>query len=301
MSFLDSLLRVPPGRFEDPLSFRSAWRARSEGSSPIDAALVGGAMADRLGYAFLAGYTSAVRRLVGLPQGVAGCLVASEARGAHPSAIETTLTPSGRGMTLSGEKRWATLAGEGDCLLVLAAMAPDAGPRKDLRLVRVPAKAPGVRTERMPAAPFAPEIPHYRVRLDEVAVREESILPGDGWSDWVRPFRTLEDTHVAGAAAAWLLAVARREGWPVDLVGRLAATLIALRWLALEDPSAPEVQVALSGALAQLDGLIADTGPWWDAGDPELAARWRRDAPLLHIADHARAERLARATERLPR
>ena len=300
MSFLETLFRVPQGRFEDLEGFRAAWRARAD-LPPIDAAIIGGALADRLGYAFLAGYTSAVRRLVGTPAGTAGAILATEAGGAHPAAIETRLTRGSRGYTLTGEKTWATLAAQADLLLVLAVEGAPVEGRKRLRIVRLAKNSPGVRMQARPPTPFVPEIPHYHVTFDDVAVRDEAILPGDGWSDWIRPFRTVEDTHVAAATAAFLLATARRLGGPPEELARLVARLTALRWFALEDPSAPEIQLGVAGALAGLDASVAALEPAWAAAEPKCAARWRRDAPLLRVADRVRAERLERALERLSR
>lgn len=299
MSFLETLLRVPRAHHEDLDTFRTAWRGRTE-KSPIDAALVGGAMADRLGYAFAAGYTSAVRRLVGLPWASAGAILASEEKGAHPAHIETMLTRGPRGYSLTGRKRWGTLAAQADCLYILANDGAPVDGRRRLRLVRLSRNTPGVRMQIRPPTPFTPEVPHYDVTFDEVAVREESILPGDGWTDWIRPFRMVEDTHVAGATAAYLLGTARRVGGPPETLARLVARLVALRWFAIEDPSAPEIQLGVAGALAGLDDSVTALLPLWDAADPEGAARWRRDAPLLRIADSARAARLDNAIQRLP-
>ncbi|MES2641409.1 MAG: acyl-CoA dehydrogenase family protein [Myxococcota bacterium] len=274
-------------------AFRTAWSAlAARWPSPIDHAIVGGALADRLGYAYAAGYGAALRSLVPtLGRDTTACLCITEAGGGHPRAIQTALVADGEGFTLTGAKRWATLAGDGDVLLVAASTGWDAE-RNQLRLVRLPADTPGVRFVALPPTPFTPEVPHYEVTFDAVRVDASAVLPGDGYTTYIKPFRTIEDIHVSAAAAAYLLASARSGGWPVALAGRLAALVVTLRALAGAPPDAPATHVALGGALALLDELSAAAA--WAPGDP-AAARWHRDAPLLRIAEKARATRLAAA------
>ena len=50
--------------------------------------------------------------------------------------------------------------------------------------------------EDRPPTPFAPEIPHARITLANVTVRDEDVLPGDGYARYLKPFRTIEDTFV---------------------------------------------------------------------------------------------------------
>src|SRR5204863_1071589 len=92
----------------------------------IDRALLGGAVADRLAFAFAAGYTEALRALVPQLDGVTS-LCATEAAGNHPRAIRTTLTPiAGDRYVLRGRKQWATAANEAAHLLVVASLGEDA-------------------------------------------------------------------------------------------------------------------------------------------------------------------------------
>ena len=289
---LERLLAVEARDWADREAFWQAYRAHvASTNDPFDRALLGGHLADRLGYAFMAGYDAALHRLVPtLDPGVSGGLCATEEGGAHPRGTRTTLS-NGR---VTGKKTWATLAREGDCLYVLATAGLVEG-RADLRLVRVPVGAVGLRFEALPATRFTPEIPHYAVTLH--AVTPEEMLPGDGWADWVRPFRTIEDLHVCAAAAAYLLRLARATGWPAAPVAALAALILALRGVACLPPNAPTTHVALEGCLRHLE-QIAATAPW-DTVAPDVMARWRRDAPLLAVAAKARKERLARALTQL--
>lgn len=287
---------APPSPFPTVAAFLAAWRPlAARWPSPVDHAIVGGARADRLGYAFAAGYAAALRALVpALGPDTQACLCITEAGGGHPRAISTALVPAGAGFTLTGAKRWATLAGENDVLLVAASTGWE-GEQNRIRMVKVRADAPGVRLVALPPTPFTPEVPHYEVSFEGVRVEADALLPGDGYSTYIKPFRTLEDIHVPAAAAAWLLATARASDWPVDLAARLAALIVTLRSLAAAPPGSPGTHLALGGALATLHDLAPAIDEAWAATDPAAAARWRRDAPLLRIAEKARATRLATA------
>ena len=66
------------------------------------------------------------------------------------------------------------------------------------------------------------EIPHAEVGLDRVRVEASAVLPGDGYADYVKPFRTIEDAHVHCALLGYLVA---RHVWHWNRVWALAAVL----------------------------------------------------------------------------
>lgn len=272
------------------VAFRAAWIPAAD---PFEAAVVGGLTADRLGYAFAAGYASALRRLVpALDCRTFACLCVTEAGGGHPRAIQTTLDDT----TLTGHKQWTTLASEGDVLLVAARTGHEQD-RPTLRVALVRADAPGITLCPMPPTPFVPEIPHFSVTFDATPI--DALLPGDGWDRYVKPFRTVEDIHVSGAALGYLVRVARTGDWPQAVIARLVATIVALQGLADAPPDDPSVHIALGGVFDAMADAVRACEPYWASADPEVAARWRRDAPLLQVANRARAARLARAWERV--
>lgn len=289
---LDPALVPPPVE-----TLRAWWDAtaaeRAQWPTTIDRALVGGACADRLGFAFASGYAEALRALVPDAAGEITALCATEEGGNHPRAIRTTLVAAGPGrLTLTGKKKWATVASEASALLVVATLGTDEGGKNRLRVVRVPANAPGV-TLRAAAAPFVPEIPHAEVDLDNVVVAEADVLPGDGYDDYLKPFRTVEDLHVHGALLGYLIGVARRRSMPRDLVELLATLAIATRALAEADPKSEATHVALAGLIALVTRAVAQVEEHW--GADEERTRWDRDRPLLRVASAAREARRERA------
>jgi acyl-CoA dehydrogenase len=235
------------------------------------------------GGAFLAGYRSAVRAAFGVAD---GALAATEDGPLHPARIATTL----RDGRVTGRKSFLTGV-PGAVALVVLAREGSAGDRAILRVVVVPVDAPGVTVTPSPPLPFAPDVPHAAASFVDAPVAR--ALPGDGWAEGVRPFRTVEDVHALGALAAWLLAAAPRAGFSAASVEGLAASLAALSALSTADPASPATHLALAGVIAAAERAW----PELSLPDPAAQSAWRRDQALLAVARRARAARAEAAAE----
>lgn len=284
----------------------------------VERALWGGFHADRLGYAFVAGYGAALSRLYDVGRSAAMTssapalralearpfarrvsLCATEIGGGHPRAIATRLDKRGGELVLSGEKTFATMAPLAEELLVVATRGVEADGRSRLRVVRVRPTARGVSITPRPETPFAPEVPHAVLRLDDVVIDDDAVLPGDGYTQWLKPFRTLEDTHVVAATVGYLLGAARAHGFSRALQADLTSLSLALIDVGARDPSAPLTHILVAGLLGQTRRLVEAIAPEWDRGDAEERARFTRDLPLLTMAEVIRAKRTEAAFERL--
>jgi hypothetical protein len=288
-----------------PSTVEDWWRKR-EGTRrawpcPIDRAIALGFDSDRIGFAFAGGYHAALAALVpALGSDHLAALCATEEGGAHPRAIRTALTKvSDDTWSLHGTKEWATLGEFADTLLVVASVGADGSGRNRLRVARIARRAVGVRLIPMPAPPFAPEIPHARLELDDVTVSEDDLLPGDGYDDYLKPFRTIEDVYVHAALLGYLMRLARRHRFPRFLAERIATAIAAARGLALASPKAPAVHVALAGLIDASRKLIEEMEPHIFAVDGADGQRFARDRPLFDVAGKARNARRQRAWELL--
>ena len=289
-----------------PCESVAAWWARhraiaGEHPDPVHQAIVGGFVADRVGWAFASGYQAALRALFADAPGDRICaLCVTEADGNCPKAIKSSLTRTSGGWTLNGSKRWTTLGLEGALFFVAARDEAASRTRPGIRIALVDSDARGLKIESMPATKFVPEVPHARLEFENLKIDESAILPGDGYDQYVKPFRTVEDIHVQAAVLAYLMREGQRLSWPQDWLARLSALLAALGKLSDMPASQPETHVALAGALAIGAGLIGETDAFWLAAATDPAAlRWRRDRELLNIASGAREQRTRRAWERL--
>jgi acyl-CoA dehydrogenase len=179
----------------------------------IHQAIIGGFVADRVAWAFASGYQAALRALVpDLPADRICALCVTEEGGNSPRAIKSTLKRSGAGYVLDGAKRWTTLGPDGGLFLVAARDANAAGERPSLKVARVASNLPGVSVEKMPPTRFVPEVPHARLKFENVLLPDASLLPGDGYDEYdyinyklldssVRPCPTLFDEVVAEVEA----------------------------------------------------------------------------------------------------
>lgn len=284
MSLLSAPLVESVGSLQ---AFWAATRAARTGPT-IEQAIASGFQADRVGYAFLGSYAAAIRVLdPSLGPDDVGALCASEAGGAHPKAIETTL----RDGRLEGMKQYVSGGSFATHLLVIATAGTNADGTKQLKLAKLAVNAPGVEVDDLPPLPFMPEIPHAAVTFKAAPV--ERVFDGDGYTSALKPFRTIEDLHVFAGVLGYLLRVARRYGWGQGAQERLLASLATARHLAAQPADAPETHLALAGFLSSTRELVASFD--WATVEPGEAERFRRDQPLLRVAEKARDARRQKA------
>jgi hypothetical protein len=162
--------------------------------------------------------------------------------------------------SLSGRKKWATLSSAGGVALVVASIGTDTEGRNQLRVARVDLGSPGVNVVAMPPTPFVPEIQHCRLEFDDVRITADQFLPGDGYTRYVRPFRTLEDTHIGCGILGYLLSVAFRYDWPHALREEMLHLIVGLRSLALGSAAPP--RTSLEGLL-HFRGLLQRAETRW--------------------------------------
>ena len=148
-----------------------------------------------------------------------------------------------------------------------------------------------------PPLPFVPEVGHARVTFESVAVGADEILPGDGYDDALKPFRTIEDIHVTAALLAWAMRAAGASGWARAWLDEAACLLLVFRALGDRSPSAEGTHVALAGALGLVRRLL-ERGEWSKCSEA-TRAMWERDRPLLDVAAVVRSARLEAAWTRL--
>lgn len=294
MAMLQMAARSHEGRsFADAAAWWIDHRDRTAAfDAPIDRAIVGALSVDRVAWAFAGGYLAALQHMIpSLGRDGFASLAATEEGGAHPRAIQTTFD----GEVLHGHKRWVTVPGQasGPSSFFVVAQLPGAHSdgRPQLVLTRVRSDAANLIIERT-SAPFVPELAHAALKLDGV---KAEALPGDGYADYLKPFRTVEDLHVHGAMAALALGLAHRIDAPKPPRERLLAALVTIRALALADPKSPAVHLALGGVISEVGDAIRALAPAFQALEPSTLEAWERDRVLFTVAAKAREARLEAA------
>jgi len=295
---LHSLLDIAEqqANWEQLDDFLAKLSAEAAGLGPFETAVRGGAFADRVGFAFVAGYQNALRSITGASAAERLCLSVTEEGGGHPKAIKAALSAGESGFWLSGKKKWATMAGFSDHILVAASVGSN-GSRNQIRIAKVARNSSGLTIEQMPDTPFAPEIKHFKLTFDAVPVANEAVFAGDGYIQLIKPVRTGEDTFVFAALIAYMLRLSRSAGWGAAVSAELLSLLGNLERVSQSPPLSPETHVILHGAIQAAHRLM-DTLDM-SALPEEAKARWERDRGLTQIASRARGLRFEKAWQAL--
>src|SRR5260221_8713611 len=126
-----------------PCESVAAWWARhraiaGQHADTVHQAIVGGFVADRVGWAFASGYQAALRALFpDAPVDRICALCVTEADGNSPKAIKSSLRKDGPQWLLNGAKRWTTLGPDGALFFVAARDEAASGERPAIKIVRV--------------------------------------------------------------------------------------------------------------------------------------------------------------------
>ncbi|MBW1899662.1 MAG: acyl-CoA dehydrogenase family protein [Deltaproteobacteria bacterium] len=278
------------------------FRKTKSWSDPADMAIAGGFLADRVSYAFAAGYHSSLHRLVpSLPFDTITAFCVTEEEGGHPRAIKTkmeSVKSNEDGLSLfrlNGTKKFITCAGEAELLVVAVSTGVGADGKNHIRMVLLNRGMEGITVIPMKDLHFVPEISHGILRLEDVEVRETDLLPGDGYTEYIKPFRTIEDLHVSAAILGYLFRIASLYDWPREVKEKILCLMITVRTLAVSDPDAPEVHIVFGGVFSQISNLLQDVTPFWENVEIETRKAWDRDRELLNVAGAARKRRLQTA------
>lgn len=262
-------------------------RRRWPGATPFELAVFAARAVPLPGLAFAMGYQAALRVLwPSAPAGL-GAICVTENRSIRPADLATRVS----GTRLFGRKDFVTAGDQAEWLMV-AARCETEGLQPRLSMTVVYPGEPGVRLEALPPAPIMPETGHARAWFENALC---ALLPGDGWNDYVKPFRSVEDLYILAALVAWLLGIAIEDPWPQSVQLRLLAVLGGCAEAARQPPLAPATHLLLAGLFAQFDALAPEVEHAFDVSHRALGPVWRRDRALFDLARGAREKRLARA------
>ena len=306
-NILEWLFRQTDARYGvSGISSVSEWKLKvmplmAEWDNTIDCSIVGGFYSDRLAWAFLSGYQSALRsQFPFLPNNKLVAFCVSEKGGSRPKAMMTVMRKLPCGYELAGRKTFVTCADEADQLLIAvnSALAEDAA-RPEIKVVSLAADAPGLTIEEDKTMPFIPELKRGCLLLDDCPVSDEQVLPGDGYAAHVKPFSPLEAPHIMAAGLGYFISLAVRLAWPKEILEQALSILIALKAMDCTESEAPLFQVLTNGLREQVKALIqlADNDSFWLGADQDERKRWQRDKIILMMGDKAHGVRLTRARD----
>ena len=149
----------------------------------------------------------------------------------------------------------------------------------------------GISVKPMPALSFVPQIDHASVQFQSVKCSADSVLPGDGYSGYVKPFRTIEDIYVSLALCGYLLQVSLTISASREISETIMACIASHAALAQADPTSRATHLLLAGARRQMEQLLPSLETQWAAQHQETFRCWERDKALLKVAATAREKR----------
>lgn len=258
-------------------------------SNSMDVALNIGLRCSNLSQAFAVAYRCALQALVPqLDQTQWAAMCVTEQQGNHPRHIQTQLYSDG---TVSGEKSFVSMAGLAQQLLVIAkgSDSQEQDARPVLKAVLLDTDQPHVKVDKMPAMKMLADIPHGRLSLEHATCE---ILPGDGYAQYSKIFRVLEDAHILMAASAFILNTAYRAG-QVDVVAKALSIIGLLKGMDLH--AGPWLHIQLAQAFEQFLTLSQLFEEGMSFYDETLSQAWLADKKLFAIASGARQARTDKA------
>jgi alkylation response protein AidB-like acyl-CoA dehydrogenase len=200
-------------------STEAAWLAtwRDRGLSDLDPevmAALGGALADRLSWVFLAGYQATIYRCFPTLPRSAGWTSFVNTEDASGDLPGTSLEGDGDTRRLNGWKGWVAASDHVERLLVSAK-------QEHVPFAVLARETPGVRIESREAPGYLPDLSQGRAEFVDVTIPDGQLI---GDERTFPTFRVAEGAYVRVALHAFILAHARRlEASPTLSSERFAA------------------------------------------------------------------------------
>jgi len=276
--------------------------------STLEQAALGGRISDNISYAFSAGYQSAIQSLFKPDTRSLASVCITEKEGNHPKNINSTLSKHQQIWQLDGSKSFITGANDAKHLYIAVAENLASGKPKNentneqtiedrpkIKMLSVPADQLGIQITGMPPLPFVPEISHGTAVFEQVTIQASQILKGDGYSQYIKPFRTHEDIHVLAAIIGFRVGEAIESNWSKSSIEAHLMLLSSLLSLRTENFSTPALHIIFSGCRAQFKALVQQTDDEFKQKNKEGFNNWKRDKALLDIASKAHTLRTHRA------
>lgn len=229
-----------------------AYYQLTQDKSPIDKAIIGGFNCQQFSFAFMAGYQAALEKMFpAIAPNQLKALCVSEEKGGHPKVIQTTLIDH----QINGLKTYVTAGSDAAHLLVLCKTDQQVEGRPLLKMVHLPYESDSIEITDF-EVPFMLEVKHGKLTLKDIHITESQILEGDGYSQYTKPFRTLEDICVGVAYQAMLLRQAIDHQWDAAVRDHLLLNIYTLKNFLTLPPLSKETHLLLAAQDQQFESLL---------------------------------------------
>lgn len=264
--------------------------------SPFEKAIYGGFSCQQFSFAFMAGYQAALEHMFPtIAPNKLKALCVSEAKGGHPKAIQTTFIDN----QLNGVKTYITAGSDVEHLLVLCKTDAIVDGRAQLKMVHIPKSTNHMELIDFELS-FMKDVKHGKLKLNNTKIVDNQILPGDGFNDYTKPFRTLEDICVSAAYQAMLLRQAIENQWADDIKDQLLLNIYTLKNLLTLPLLGLETHVLLAANEANFNNLLPRIELNIDqTATSAFKADWMMNKKIIGLGEKIKEIRLAKARKRL--
>lgn len=260
-------------------------------SNSLLATLELGLRATSIGQSFAIGYRCALQSLwPKLNQDEWAALCVSELQGNHPRQIKTTVNEQG---VLHGHKSYVSMAEQAKQLIVIAKIGEQAE-RPLLKAVLVSQDLEEVITKPMANIGMLPDISHGSIELNDAL---GMILPGDGYIEFSKRFRYLEDIHVLMGFTSLILSKSLRFKLKPEITEKSLLLISAMLSQNLQDTYWHHLH--MSALFSEFEKLVAEFEDNINNLPDNFIDHWRRDKKIFSIASKARLARAEKARSQI--
>jgi len=283
---------IPLKSYSSAKEWSAAYFQLTKDKSPIDKAITGGFVCQQFSFAFLAGYQAALEKMFPtVAPNELKALCVSEAKGGHPKAIQTTLIDN----RVDGIKTYITAGSDAAHLLVLCKTEEVVNGRPLLKMIHLPSDADNTEISNF-ELPFMLEVNHGKLTLKNTQINSNQILQGDGFNDYAKPFRTLEDVCVGAAYQAMLLRQAIEYKWEEEVRDQIILNIHTLKTFLTLPPSDRETHLLLATSeqnlkklLPKIESNILTHSP------PHFKEDWEVNKRIISLGEKMKQVRLSKA------
>lgn len=270
--------------------------ATSDVQSSINRAVVGGFCFRQTSFAFASAYQSAMESMFKLERQSIAALCHTEKGVRKPRDMQTAISTHNGKMVVNGAKSFVSGGADAQTLFVSALDRREGmnSEQAAVRIIRMEANRKGIEAKALPTLPFVPELSHAALALSQVTISEEDILDGDGYVDFIKPFRTEEDIHILAALSGQRLRIALDQK-QLNIATRLISLISGIQSLETASRNSACCHLQLAGIKASFEDIVALQAPFIAESLPIFHSAWERDKALLSIAEQAQAIRTERA------
>ena len=268
-------------------------------NSSLEKAAISGAQFRQVSFAFASAYQSAIESMFGVGATTAGAFCHTEKGVKKPREMRTELSVNADGqLRLNGQKSFVSGGSFASALFITAldARAAHSSSPRNVVVVKVDTSeaVAGLQANDLPSLPFVSELSHAKLDIQNVRVLKADVLPGDGYLDYIKPFRAEEDLHIFAALLGQRLRVAL-ELKQTAVSEQLSALLCAILTMQNADRTSASTHIALAGIKASTKELFEKHDETLKTSLPNYWKAWQRDKALMSFAEHAQNARTQKA------